>query len=83
MRQCLHEYGQLGKVLDSDAFEGWSKALAIILIVIWLLSTAITITGMVTATLLALEQFWSSGPCHKVDIAQQRQARRNDGTVKQ
>ncbi|KAK4234642.1 putative malic acid transport protein [Achaetomium macrosporum] len=51
---------QLGKLLDAAAFKVWSTALAVMLVVIWLLNMALTIKGVVTGSLLGLEHGWRS-----------------------
>ncbi|KAL2018670.1 hypothetical protein VTK56DRAFT_505 [Thermocarpiscus australiensis] len=73
---------QLGKLLDSDAFKVWSTALAIMLVIIWLLNMALTIRGVLTGSLLGLEHGWRRDLYRKENDAEQGQARPGSGKLK-
>jgi hypothetical protein len=52
---------QLGQLLSSSAFNVWSTALAIMLVIIWLANMACMIRGDSTGNLLGLVNGWSDG----------------------
>lgn len=61
---------QLGKLLDSAAFKVWSTALAIMLVITWLLNMVMTIKGTITGSLLGLDQQVKSNPSRRGDTEQ-------------
>lgn len=72
---------QLGKLLDSAAFKVWSTALAIILVIIWLLNMFMTIKGVISGSLLGMDKGWKVKVCDKPD-AEQGRAGMSNGKVK-
>ncbi|KAL4981232.1 voltage-dependent anion channel [Aspergillus desertorum] len=49
---------QLGKLMDSPAFDVWSTALLLMLVVLWAATNLFTIKGIVTGQILGLERGW-------------------------
>ncbi|KAL5362106.1 putative malic acid transport protein [Aspergillus floccosus] len=49
---------QLGKLLDAPAFDVWSTALLLLLLVLTVWVTALTVKGIVTGRVLGLEHGW-------------------------
>ncbi|KAL4900245.1 hypothetical protein BDW74DRAFT_162322 [Aspergillus multicolor] len=49
---------QLGKLMDSPAFNVWSTVLLLILLILWVLLNLLTIKGIVTGKLFGLERGW-------------------------
>ncbi|KAH1312466.1 hypothetical protein KXW98_004169 [Aspergillus fumigatus] len=49
---------QLGKIMDSPAFDVWSTALLLLLVIIAIVNTLFTIKGIITGEVLGLEHGW-------------------------
>ena len=49
---------EFGTVLPSRAFDVWSTVLVVLLIILWLLNTAASITGVANGKVLGLKQGW-------------------------
>jgi len=50
---------ELGTLLDSRAFAVWGTALAIMLVIIWLVNSFLTLKGVFTGSILELEHGWN------------------------
>ncbi|KAL4781119.1 voltage-dependent anion channel [Aspergillus varians] len=49
---------ELGKLMDSPAFNVWSTALLLMLLVLWAVVNAFTLKGIVTGRIFGLEEGW-------------------------
>ncbi|KAL4913892.1 voltage-dependent anion channel [Aspergillus aurantiobrunneus] len=49
---------QLGKLMDSPAFDAWSTVLLLLLVVLWIVVHIFTVKGIVTGKILGLEAGW-------------------------
>ncbi|KAL4924254.1 putative malic acid transport protein [Aspergillus undulatus] len=49
---------QLGKLMDSPAFDVWSTALLLMLVVMWIVVNVLTLKGIATGKILGLENGW-------------------------
>ena len=58
---------ELGTLLNSEAFQVWSTALTIMLVIIWLVNMLLTLKGAVTGKLLGLSHGWRRHPVSEVN----------------
>lgn len=49
---------EFGTVLPSQAFDVWSTVLVVLLVMLWLLNMAASITGVANGKVLGLDQGW-------------------------
>ncbi|KAL4876431.1 voltage-dependent anion channel [Aspergillus karnatakaensis] len=49
---------QLGKLMDSPAFDVWSTVLLLLLVVMWIVETGLTLKGIATGKIFGLESGW-------------------------
>jgi hypothetical protein len=66
---------QLGKLLDSPTFNAWSTAMAVMLVIIWLINMLLTIKSVTKGSILGLNNRWRGRYYDNDDVTEMSRAK--------